>query len=101
MRPARFGRGSSENRPGSDRPSRSPFKRRWWSIPKVVVAGVIAVLLAGAGGGAIGYGVGEASAPHRGAGLYGRHHGSFGPGGGAGSQVPGQSQYGSGNSANP
>lgn len=93
------GRGADPQ--GSARPSRSPFRRHWWSIPKVVVAGVIAVLLAGAGGGAIGYGVGEASVPHGGAGLYGRRHSNFGPGGGAGAQVPGQSQYGSGNSANP
>ncbi|WP_146238906.1 hypothetical protein [Arthrobacter livingstonensis] len=76
-------------RAGLPRSSRSPFKRLWWTIPKVVVAGVIAVLLAGAGGGAIGYGVGEASAPHRGAGTGqfggGRYHGNYGPGTGNGS----------------
>jgi hypothetical protein len=68
-----------------------PGKKRWWSIPKVVVAGVIAVLLAGAGGGAIGYGVGAGSAAYHGfaSGQFkgGRYHNYQGGGSGQNSQV--------------
>ncbi|MGA7206799.1 MAG: hypothetical protein WBX27_19475 [Specibacter sp.] len=66
-------------------------KKRWWTIPKVVVAGVIAVLLAGAGGGAIGYGIGDGNASHHGFanGQFkgGRYHSYPGGGSGPGSQV--------------
>lgn len=37
-------------------------KRKWWSLPKVLVAAGIAVLLAGGGGAAIGYSMGKADA---------------------------------------
>lgn len=36
----------------------------WWNLPKVIVAGVLVVILAGFGGGAIGYGLGEHHASH-------------------------------------
>lgn len=93
--------------PGPAKSSRSPFRRRWWTIPKIVIAGVVAVLLAGAGGGAIGYGIGEAGAQHLGPGIgrYGHHRGNFGPygglGGGSGSQLPGQAPSGSDSGNNP
>lgn len=39
-----------------------PAKKKWWSVPKVMVAAGIAVLLAGGGGGVIGYSVGKSDA---------------------------------------
>ena len=39
-----------------------PVKKKWWSLPKILVAAGIAVLLAGGGGGAIGYTLGKTDA---------------------------------------
>ncbi|MCX6499651.1 MAG: hypothetical protein NTU93_12780 [Arthrobacter sp.] len=39
-----------------------PVKKKWWSLPKVLVAAGIAVLLAGGGGAAIGYSMGKTDA---------------------------------------
>ncbi|ALE06351.1 hypothetical protein AL755_14230 [Arthrobacter sp. ERGS1:01] len=65
-------------------------RKGWWTIPKVVVAGAIAVLLAGAGGGAIGYGIGEGGAGHHGFanGQFrgGHYRNNFGTGPNSGSQ---------------
>ncbi|MDQ0633505.1 hypothetical protein QFZ40_001414 [Arthrobacter pascens] len=40
----------------------SPGKRGWWSIPKILIAAGVAVLLAGGGGGAIGYSMAKSEA---------------------------------------
>ncbi len=39
-----------------------PVKRKWWTLPKILVAAVAAVLLAGGGGGVIGYSMGKSDA---------------------------------------
>lgn len=39
-----------------------PVRKKWWSLPKVLVAAGIAVLLAGGGGGVIGYSLGKTDA---------------------------------------
>lgn len=40
----------------------APAKRKWWTLPKILVAAAVAVLLAGGGGGAIGYSMGKSDA---------------------------------------
>jgi hypothetical protein len=40
----------------------SAVKKKWWSMPKLLVAAGLAVLLAGAGGGAIGFAMGKSDA---------------------------------------
>ncbi|GAA2136674.1 hypothetical protein GCM10009825_22140 [Arthrobacter humicola] len=42
-----------------------PLKKKWWSMPKVLVAAGIAVVLAGGGGGYIGYSWGKSDAQHQ------------------------------------
>lgn len=39
-----------------------PAKKKWWSLPKVLMAAGIAVLLAGGGGAALGYTLGKSDA---------------------------------------
>lgn len=73
---------------GTDSTVAAPVKKRWWTIPKVIVAGAIAVLLSGGVGGAVGYGIGQGSVPHHGFGQSGQlryGHGRLGNG-----TIPGQ-----------
>lgn len=84
----------------------APKKKSWWNLPKLIVAGVLVVLLAGFGGGAIGYSIGEHNAPHHqfkngqyrnGAGGFGNGENRPGSGTGSGS---GQKQGGSNSGSN-
>lgn len=84
--------------PGAPGPGR-PAKRSWWSLPKVLVAAGLAVLLAGGGGAAIGYSMGKSDAAHQAAQRFqnGRQGGFNGQGrrGGQGQPTAPGSQNGS------
>jgi hypothetical protein len=73
-------------------------KKRWWTIPKVVIAGAVAVLLSGGVGGAVGYGIGHESVPHHGFGQSGQLR--YGHGGLGNGTIPGQGGAGGNGSGN-
>jgi len=60
----------------------TPAKKKWWSLPKILVAAGIAVLLAGGGGAAIGYSMGKTDGTHQAAQRFqnGRPNGANGQG---------------------
>ena len=78
--------------------SASGSRKKRWSFPRLLVAAGIAVILAGGGGGAIGYAVGNAAGSHHqfsqrarlGTGGYGRHIPGSGQGGGQSGSQPTQ-----------